>query len=402
MTSSRPICPSPSGPAHPVPEWQEHLGLVLDSLDALVYIADIDTHELLFLNRYGRELFGDVVGQPCWHGLQQGQTGPCAFCTNHRIVGPDGEPTGLYQWEFQNTSSGRWYDCRDKAIRWSDGRLVRLEIATDITECKLARQREEEHLRRLQILTANVPGMVCQLQQWPDGRCAVPYASQGIRDLYGIEPEAVAEDATALLDAIHPEDRERVLSGIQRSRAALTGWRDKWRILQPDGRAVWLEGEAQPQALPDASVLWHGHVRDITERELTEQALSALAGELAVLRGSACFEGSSRRLCSLLGLDYVFVGQLNTARDGVDLLAGWGAAQPWRPSSIPSQAPPAPTSTSTAVRSTARTSSACSPTTPCWPPWTQTPTSAAPCSTAAGDPWASWWASAADRSGTSA
>ena len=31
---------------------------------------------------------------------------------------------------------GHWYDCRDQAIKWLDGRLVRMEIASDITESK--------------------------------------------------------------------------------------------------------------------------------------------------------------------------------------------------------------------------------------------------------------------------
>src|SRR5690606_12954324 len=43
-------------------------------------------------------------------------------------------------WEFQNTVTGRWYQCRDQAITWSDGRLVRLEVATDITERKRIEQ----------------------------------------------------------------------------------------------------------------------------------------------------------------------------------------------------------------------------------------------------------------------
>jgi PAS domain S-box-containing protein len=39
-------------------------------------------------------------------------------------------------WEFCNTINNRWFECRDQAIPWIDGRLVRMEIATDITEQK--------------------------------------------------------------------------------------------------------------------------------------------------------------------------------------------------------------------------------------------------------------------------
>jgi signal transduction histidine kinase len=48
----------------------------------------------------------------------------------------NGEPQPPCVWEFQNCLTGRWYQCTDRAIRWPDGRLVRLEIAVDISERK--------------------------------------------------------------------------------------------------------------------------------------------------------------------------------------------------------------------------------------------------------------------------
>ncbi|MDH3393367.1 MAG: hypothetical protein OEL66_05120, partial [Desulfobulbaceae bacterium] len=48
---------------------------VLDSLDAIVYVADIKTHEMLFLNRFTRDIFGNGIGKPCWQVMQTDQTG---------------------------------------------------------------------------------------------------------------------------------------------------------------------------------------------------------------------------------------------------------------------------------------------------------------------------------------
>ena len=63
---------------------------VLDSLDAIVYVADLQTYELLFLNKYARNLFGDGIGKPCWQVLQSDQAAPCDFCSNDKLVAPDG------------------------------------------------------------------------------------------------------------------------------------------------------------------------------------------------------------------------------------------------------------------------------------------------------------------------
>lgn len=117
------------------------LSTVLDSLDALVYVADMETHELLFLNKYAQNTFGNVTGEICWQALQSNQSGPCDFCTNARLLKPDGTPCDPVVWEFQNTINHRWYVIQDRAIKWVDGRIVRLEIATDISDNKQTERR---------------------------------------------------------------------------------------------------------------------------------------------------------------------------------------------------------------------------------------------------------------------
>ncbi|MBF0328648.1 MAG: DUF3365 domain-containing protein [Nitrospirae bacterium] len=126
-------------------ESHERLLAVLNSLDAIVYVSDINTYEILFINKYVENIFGNIVGKPCWQSIQTGQTEPCTFCTNKYLLDSQGRPTGVYHWEMQNTKNGRWYDIRDRAIHWIDGRIVRMEIATDITN----RKQTEEELRRL-------------------------------------------------------------------------------------------------------------------------------------------------------------------------------------------------------------------------------------------------------------
>lgn len=121
------------------------LATVLDSLDALVYVADMETHELLFLNKYAQESFGNVTGKLCWQALHPDQGGPCAFCTNSRLL-IDGLPGEPVIWEFENPLNHCWYMIQDSAIKWVDGRIVRLGIATDITEGK----QSEEHILRLE------------------------------------------------------------------------------------------------------------------------------------------------------------------------------------------------------------------------------------------------------------
>lgn len=112
----------------------ERLLTILNGIDAIIYVSDMETYEVLFINEFAKKDLGDIEGKTCWQTIQKDQKGPCSFCTNKKLVDDSGEPAGVVRWQFQNTGNQRIYDILDRAIYWSDGRLVRLEIAYDITE----------------------------------------------------------------------------------------------------------------------------------------------------------------------------------------------------------------------------------------------------------------------------
>jgi len=120
------------------------VAIVLDSVDACIHVADMETHKILFINRYGKNIWGDIKGKPCWSAFHQGMTGPCEVCINKRLVDEKNNLLGVHPWEYFSPINNRWYDCRGRAIRSPDGRLVTVKVATDITERK---QAQEEFLR---------------------------------------------------------------------------------------------------------------------------------------------------------------------------------------------------------------------------------------------------------------
>jgi diguanylate cyclase (GGDEF)-like protein/PAS domain S-box-containing protein len=97
----------------------------------------MQTHKILYVNEYIERHFGkNLIGKKCYKVLYAGQDKPCPFCTNDLLLV---EKPGLpVVWGFQDTKTGLWYHCIDKAIRWPDGRLVHMQVAIDITERKKA------------------------------------------------------------------------------------------------------------------------------------------------------------------------------------------------------------------------------------------------------------------------
>ena len=130
---------------------------VLDGIDATVYVADMNSHEILFMNKYMIDAFGgDFTGQRCYDAFR-GESAPCGNCTNDRLLDADGRPTGGCVLETKNPLTGKWYINHDRAIRWLDGRMVRLQIASDVTlikEMEQERKRIGEQLKQAQKMEA--------------------------------------------------------------------------------------------------------------------------------------------------------------------------------------------------------------------------------------------------------
>ena len=115
---------------------QDRIMMVLNSVDADIYVADMETYEVLFMNKHMIQNFShDFTGRTCWEVFRK-DGGPCSVCTNNLLVDQTGNPTGVQIWHSQNPVNGNYYVNHDRAIQWTDGRIVRLQIATDITELK--------------------------------------------------------------------------------------------------------------------------------------------------------------------------------------------------------------------------------------------------------------------------
>ncbi|MCC5915652.1 MAG: PAS domain S-box protein [Balneolaceae bacterium] len=154
-----------------------------------------------------------------------------------------------------------------------DGQITGLVgIGRDITKRKKAEQTREELLKRFERIGRQIPGVIYQFKLLPDGSSCFPYASSGIKYIYGVTPEQVQTDASLAFEAIHPDDLEEVRLSIQESANNLTHWNHTYRVNLPN-ETIWVEGNATPQKQDDGSIIWHGFIQNITERKKAENEL---------------------------------------------------------------------------------------------------------------------------------
>lgn len=130
-----------------------------------------------------------------------------------------------------------------------------------------------ESQQKLHKLASQVPGMVYQLQRWPDGRSRVPYSSPGIIEIYGVTPEQVQDNASVMFERVHPSDLGRFTESLEASARQLSTWCCQYRLQLEQGEVCWVEGRASPEAQTDGSIIWHGHIHDISDQKLAEQGM---------------------------------------------------------------------------------------------------------------------------------
>lgn len=108
----------------------------MNEISELLYVADIENYDLLFINEAGKKMFriGENMSRKCYEVLQ-GRTTPCPYCTNEHL-----KPGENYTWEFTNPILNRHYLLKDRMITW-DGRSARIEIAFDTTESQIEKEK---------------------------------------------------------------------------------------------------------------------------------------------------------------------------------------------------------------------------------------------------------------------
>jgi signal transduction histidine kinase len=74
-----------------------------------------------------------------------------------------------------------------------------------------------------------------------------------------------------MLALLPREQRESMLTSIERSAATLGPWRLQFCVKRPDETRC-LRGTASPRREPDGATLWHGHLEDVTELLALEHA----------------------------------------------------------------------------------------------------------------------------------
>ena len=134
-----------------------------ENIDEIVYVADTETYELIYMNKKAREVFGlgsleEVKGKPC-HLILRNSAAPCAFCSSFAPK-PD-----CFEQQYFHQYLNRHFLLRSTILE-ENGKRYRLEMALDIS----TQERQKNMMQSVQNLEAiiNEGLRVALLEETPD------------------------------------------------------------------------------------------------------------------------------------------------------------------------------------------------------------------------------------------
>jgi len=207
------------------------------------------------INRRKRVVVANIAGSPLfspWHEAARASHLGSGWSTP--FFGKDGAPLGTFDVFHHQTGTP---DTKELALVARATSLACIALERRLIEDRL--KQIADHIREVFWMSA--------------ADCSkVLYVSRGYETIWGASCESLYRDARSWLAAVHPEDRDRVTSVIERDRER--GFQLEYRIIRPDGSSRWVWDRGFP--IHDESGRLYrvvGIAEDITGRKAVEQRL---------------------------------------------------------------------------------------------------------------------------------
>ncbi|MGC2856680.1 EAL domain-containing protein [Novispirillum sp. DQ9] len=162
----------------------------------------------------------------------------------------------------------------------SDGRRLFVAIVRDITERKRTEARLHETEQRLLNIADNIHGIVFQCALDTSAGASglrFSYASEGARDVLGLDPADLVADGSRFLDLMEPEERAAFTAVLVQAADRLEPVERDIKVINRKGEDCWLRVLSRPRRQADDAVVWEGVALDVTDRKQAEERLTFLA-----------------------------------------------------------------------------------------------------------------------------
>ena len=232
------------------------LKTVLNQLQANVYITDVDTHEIIFMNDRMKKKYNipNPEGQVCWKVLQQGQEGPCSFCKINRLLNGEDE---TIRWQQTNSKIHRLFDKYDSLLKIGEKKL-HMQQSFDITDSeergeilgenpeKMFSVQDDKIPYRAEYLYEALLNSTDDFIYICDMKTGVFRYSPAQVELFGLPNEIMEDPLPFWKKIIHPDDWERFYKSNMEIGENKTDYHFvEFRAKKYDGEYAWIRCRGQ-------------------------------------------------------------------------------------------------------------------------------------------------------------
>ncbi len=208
--------------------------------------------------RLARRSQEELVGRTVWELLPHAVASPPADFLRQCM-----EQEGIFDFEWAGLLNDGWFEMR--VLSNAEGLTCHLR---DITHRKRSEQALAESEARYRELAALAP--VAIFESDATGGCS--FVNTTWTTLSGLQADRALGNGWT--DAVHPDDRERVLTSWQGATRAERDWCQEYRYRRPDGTESWVTGRARALRGTHGTVTGYiGTIADVSELKHVERAL---------------------------------------------------------------------------------------------------------------------------------
>jgi PAS domain S-box-containing protein len=267
----------PEDPLRQFPAW---VSQTLDTIDDTFIVLDRDWR-FRYANRAAlaptREPLAGLLGRPLWEKYPELLGTPTE--AHYRRAMAEQVPA---HFETPGLLTGRWLEVH--AYPSPDALVV---YARDASQ----RRRAEEALRESEARFRQMAETIDEVVWMRDAeRGQLLYVSPAYETIWGRSCRSLYERPPSWLEAVHPEDRDRVAASFV-PLADHGGAEVEYRVVRPDGSVRWVLDRSFAVRDECGRVYRHvGLAKDVTERQQAEESLRRSEGRLRRFF-EAAFEG---------------------------------------------------------------------------------------------------------------
>ncbi|SPE59972.1 putative Histidine kinase [Verrucomicrobia bacterium] len=272
-------------------ESEERFRQMAERIDKVFWMCNKDMTQVLYVS----PAYEQIWGRPCWTLYER----PASFAEAAHPEDRDqlmatiaakkqGRETEVQYRISRPDGSVRWILARSFPVRDEAGDFYRVAgVAEDITERKEAEAALRASEERLRLITETIDEAFWMADVAIE---TMVYVSPAYERIWGRSRESLRQNPKSFVEAIHGDDRQRVLAVLDSQRDGKR-FEHEYRILRPDGTLRWILDRGFPLRNSEGKLTHYvGTAQDVTERKRLEaqfrqaqkmEAIGQLAGGVA-------------------------------------------------------------------------------------------------------------------------